>query len=177
MISNINKKYCFKISLIYFASVLFANLMGMLFPMAMDFPTVEEGSMVKWIAFTDDHNVIITILTFLCFFVPSAICVKHCFSFLRAKSDEEIARKIINLPLKFSVVGSFGWVFNFLTELIFLLYAKIVLGIHIFYISFVFNYGRDFYLCNFLLCFGNCKSVGGFAKDFSSWRSYKSSWH
>ena len=48
---------------------------------------------------------------------------------------------------------------------------------YIFYISFVFNYGRDFYLCNFLLGFGNCKSVGGFAKDFSSWRSYKSSWH
>ena len=136
MISNINKKYCFKISLIYFASVLFANLMGMLFPMAMDFPTIEEGSMIKWIAFTDDHNVIITILTFLCFFVPSAICVKHCFSFLRAKSDEEIARKIINLPLKFSVVGSFGWVFNFLTELIFLLYAKIVLGIQIGFIFF-----------------------------------------
>ena len=136
MISNINKKYCFKISLIYFASVLFANLMGMLFPMAMDFPTVEEGSMLKWIAFTDDHNVIITILTFFCFFVPSAICVKHCFSFLRAKSDEEVARKIINLPLKFSVVGSFGWVFNFLTELIFLLYAKIVLGIQIGFIFF-----------------------------------------
>jgi hypothetical protein len=140
MISNINKKYCFKISLIYFVSVLFANLMGMLFPMAMDFPTIEEGSMIKWIAFTDDHNVIITILTFLCFFVPSAICVKHCFSFLRAKSDEEIARKIINLPLKFSFVGSFGWVFNFLTELIFLLYAKIVFGIQIGFIFFTSDF-------------------------------------
>ena len=134
MISNINKKYCFKISLIYFVSVLFANLMGMLFPMAMDFPTIEEGSMVKWIAFTDAHNVIITILTFFCFFVPSAICVKHCFSFLRAKSDEEIARKIINLPLKFSVVGSFGWILTFFAELIVLFYVKHVLSIKVFYI-------------------------------------------
>ena len=140
MTAQINKKFCFKISLIYYASILFANLMGMLFPMAMDFPTIEEGSMIKWIAFTDDHNVIITILTFFCFFVPSAICVKHCFSFLRAKSDEEVARKIINLPLKFSVVGSFGWVFNFLTELIFLLYAKIVLGIQIGFIFFTSDF-------------------------------------
>lgn len=115
--------------------------MIMFIPMAaVTFPTVNEESMIKWIAFTDDHNVIITILTFLCFFVPFAICIKHCFSFLRAKSDEEIARKIINLPLKFSVVGSFGWVFNFLTELIFLLYAKIVFGIQIGFIFFTSDF-------------------------------------
>lgn len=141
MTAQINKKFCFKISLVYYASILFANLMIMFIPMAaVTFPTVNEESMIKWIAFTDDHNVIITILTFLCFFVSSAICIKHCFSFLRAKSDEEVARKIINLPLKFSVVGSFGWVFNFLTELIFLLYAKIVFGIQIGFIFFTSDF-------------------------------------
>ena len=80
MISNINKKYCFKISLIYFASVLFANLMIMFIPMAIvTFPTVNEESMIKWIAFTDEKQGIINFITVLCFVFPSLICIKDCF--------------------------------------------------------------------------------------------------
>ena len=64
MTAQINKKFCFKISLVYYASILFANLMIMFIPMAtVSFPTVKEESMVKWIAFTDENQWLINIIT------------------------------------------------------------------------------------------------------------------
>ena len=86
MTAQINKKFCFKISLVYYASILFANLMIMFIPMAtVTFPTVNEDSMGKWIAFTDENQWLINIITVLCFVIPSAICLKECFSILFAK--------------------------------------------------------------------------------------------
>ena len=80
MTAQINKKFCFKISLVYYASILFANLMIMFIPMAtVTFPTVNEDSMVKWIAFTDENQWLINFITVLCFVIPSLICIKDCF--------------------------------------------------------------------------------------------------
>ena len=132
---KINKKFCFKISLVYYASILFANLMIMFIPMAtVTFPTVNEDSMIKWIAFTDENQWLINFITVLCFVIPSGICLKDCFSILFAKKDDEIAKKIINLPLRFSFLGAFGWILTFFAELIVLFYVKHVLSIKIFYI-------------------------------------------
>ena len=135
MTAQINKKFCFKISLVYYASILFANLMIMFIPMAtVTFPTVNEESMIKWISFTDENQWLINIITVLCFVIPSAICLKECFSIFFAKNDDEIAKKIVNLPLRFSFLGAFGWILTFFAELIVLIYAKHVLSIKVFYI-------------------------------------------
>ena len=110
--------------------------MIMFIPMAtVTFPTVNDESMVKWISFTDENQWLINIITVLCFVIPSVICLKECFSILFAKKDDEIAKKIINLPLRFSFLGAFGWILTFFAELIVLFYAKHVLSIKVFYIT------------------------------------------
>ena len=50
---NIDKKYCFRVSLIYFASVLFANFMAQLIPISMNFPVTLTEDMIKWKEFVD----------------------------------------------------------------------------------------------------------------------------
>lgn len=138
---NIDKKYCFRVSLIYFASVLFANFMAQLIPISMNFPVTLTEDMIKWKEFVDSNDVLINTLTILVFAIPSLICLCYSFSMLFAKDDLTVAKKVVNLPLKFSLWGIVGWILNYFLEIIFCIYAKKTMGINLSYIlisSFVF---------------------------------------
>ncbi|MBQ1971853.1 MAG: hypothetical protein II223_05355, partial [Treponema sp.] len=75
-IYNIDKKFCFRVSLVYFASVLFANFMANLIPMSVDIPVTYTADMLVWKNFVDSNEILITSLTIIMFLIPSIICIK-----------------------------------------------------------------------------------------------------
>ena len=58
-IYNIDKKFCFRVSLAYFASVLFANFMAQLIPVCVDFPVAHTDDMLKWKSFLDSNEILV----------------------------------------------------------------------------------------------------------------------
>ena len=133
---NIDKKYCFKVSLVYLASVLFANFMAHLIPVCMDFTVLLTDDMLKWKAFLDSNEILVNIITFSVFLIPSIICLSYSFSILFAKDDLVVAKKIVNLPIRFSLWGFVGWILSFLVEIFFCIFAKAKFDINITYILF-----------------------------------------
>lgn len=131
---RVDRKYCFCVSLLYFLSVVFANFMAMVFPVSMQFPVPSTESMGAWLEFMGSHELATNLLTAACFLVPSAVCLSHCFSILSVRDDAEAARKMVNLPLRFSVLGVLGWAFNFVMEVSVLLCARAALDIRISFI-------------------------------------------
>lgn len=135
-IYNIDKKFCFRVSLAYFASVLFANFMAQLIPACVDFPVAHTDDMLKWKAFLDSNEILVNVITLAVFLVPSIICLSYSFSILFAKDDLAVAKKVVNIPIRFSLWGFTGWILFFLVEIIFCVYAKAKFNINLTYILF-----------------------------------------
>lgn len=133
---NIDKKYCFRVSLVYLASVLFANFMAQLLPITVDIPVAYTADMLVWKNFVDSNEILITSLTIIVFLIPSIICIKDSLSILHAKEDIIAAQKVVNLPIKFSLLGILGWILSFIIEVIFCIYAKFTFNINLTYILF-----------------------------------------
>ena len=133
---NIDKKYCFRVSLIYLASVLFANFMAQLLPITIDIPVAYTADMLVWKNFVDSNEILITSLTIIVFLIPSIICIKDSLSILHAKEDIIAAQKVVNLPIKFSLLGILGWILSFIVEVFFCIYAKFTFNINLIYILF-----------------------------------------
>lgn len=68
-IYNIDKKYCFRVSLVYLASVLFANFMAQLLPVTVDIPVAYTADMLVWKNFVDSNEILITSLTIIVFLI------------------------------------------------------------------------------------------------------------
>lgn len=135
-IYNIDKKFCFRVSLVYFASVLFANFMAQLIPVCVDFPVAHTDDMLKWKSFLDSNEILVNVITLAVFLVPSIICLSYSFSILFAKDDLAVAKKVVNIPIRFSLWGFTGWILFFLVEIIFCVYAKAKFNINLTYILF-----------------------------------------
>lgn len=133
-IYNIDKKFCFRVSLAYFASVLFANFMAQLIPACVDFPVAHTDDMLKWKSFLDSNEILVNVITLAVFLVPSIICLSYSFSILFAKDDLAVAKKVVNIPIRFSLWGFTGWILFFLVEIIFCVYAKAKFDINLTYI-------------------------------------------
>lgn len=135
-IYNIDKKFCFRVSLAYFAIVLFANFMAQLIPVCVDFPVAHTDDVLKWKSFLDSNEILVNAISLAIFLVPSIICLSYSFSILFVKDDLAVAKKVVNIPIRFSLWGFTGWILFFLVEIIFCVYAKAKLNINLTYILF-----------------------------------------
>ncbi|MBO5288997.1 MAG: hypothetical protein J6B11_06330 [Spirochaetales bacterium] len=77
--------------------------MASLIPATMNFPSLHTKDMLVWKSFAESHNSFYTCLLITAFLIPSMICLWYCFSILFAKDDAIIAKKVVNLPIKFSL--------------------------------------------------------------------------
>ncbi|MCH5149811.1 MAG: HAMP domain-containing protein [Spirochaetales bacterium] len=131
---NIDRKYCFKISLVYFVACLFANFAGAMIPVTMTFQAFDTQNMLHWKEFLDSHKLLVNICMNLSFVIPIIFCLCYSFSILNTKQEEVVAKKAVNLPIYFSSFGCVGWGVNLLIEIFFLIYAKLTLHINILYL-------------------------------------------
>ena len=127
----IDRKFCFKVAIVYFLSVLFANFMAQRLCLPIVFPVLHTESLVRWKKFIETKDSLVIALTVFCFLVPSVICINYACSFLYIKDKNILAKRIVNVPLRFSLFGILGWILHFVIEVIFAVYAKVFFKINI----------------------------------------------
>ena len=110
--------------------------MAQLIPVCVELPVTHTDDMLKWKAFLDSNDVLVNTITIIVFLIPSIICLHYSFSILFAKDDLTVAKKVVNLPIRFSLWGFVGWILYFIVELLFCLYAKSKFDINLTYILF-----------------------------------------
>ena len=121
MASNIRKSDLTKISIIYLLIIGIINFLGYLVASSGSMPTVNNADFDKWIAFMDAHRALINIMGASAFIIPTLLCVVYS----RLGHKEDIAKKIINLPVVYSVCGSLGWMTSLLVETLLLIYLHV----------------------------------------------------
>ena len=135
-----SRKETVKISIIYSLILIFANILGILISSTIESPGGHSESMSEWLRFMSDYRMITDPIQFLTFVVPTIFCFLYTRN---VNSGEKLERRLINLPLAYSVIGVFGWIVYFVEEIILLLIvnkldyqiqAKDILSSSIFYI-------------------------------------------
>ena len=106
-----NKKECLRFCVLYGFIIALVNFIGFMLPGTGNIPLQPSGNWVEWMAFMDRNEKLITTLTVIVFVIPALICV----SYIRLAGDK-LERRMINLPLAYSVFGALGWVLSFIME-------------------------------------------------------------
>ncbi len=96
------------------------NYMGFLLPGVGNVPVDRAENWDGWIRFMEEHDPVISFLTVLVFAIPALICIIYT----GCKDEEKLEKRILNLPIAFSIIGSLGWVLSFIMETITLLIVK-----------------------------------------------------
>lgn len=105
-----------------------ANLVGTQIPATFAPETFRtDADMLKWMDFMTIHHVFVGIISYMTFAVPCAICL----AYIAFCPKEKVDTRIINLPIAYSAGGISGWLFYLFWEILYLLYAKYKIGIHI----------------------------------------------
>ena len=111
-----------------------ANFLSTLIPATNGTPALQKAYMQGWMAFLDDHTLIINFVTILSFLVPTFLCVSYSTRILHYstinKPGKSFDKGFINMPLVFSVYGITGWILYLLFEIGALLYAGRTYEIH-----------------------------------------------
>ncbi|MCQ2612083.1 MAG: HD domain-containing protein [Treponemataceae bacterium] len=128
---DITKREKAKFSLCYGIIIALINYLGFLLPGTGNVPIDTTDDWNVWLSFMDENTLLINSLTAVVFFVPALICV------LYIKCDEKkLARRMINLPLAYSIFGSLGWILSFFLEAGTLLVVRIRFSVNVFSIAF-----------------------------------------
>lgn len=127
----IDRKFCFKVAIVYFLSVLFANFMAQRLCLPIDLPVLHTDGLLRWKKYIETKDSLVIALTVFCFLVPSVICINYACSFLYVKDENILAKRIVKVPLRFSLFGILGWILHFVIEVIFAVYAKLFFKINI----------------------------------------------
>ncbi len=100
--------------------------MGFLLPGTGNVPLQSSINWNEWLDFMDRNSTLITSLTIFVFVIPALICVLYI-----RLAGNKLEKRMINLPLAYSVFGSLGWVLSFLLETVTLLFVKFKYGVTI----------------------------------------------
>ncbi len=117
---NIRKSEKVKFSLGYGIIIALVNYLGFLLPGTGNVPVDPSMEWEAWFAFMDRNSLLIDSLTVAVFMIPALICVIYMIC-----SEDKLARRMIDLPLAYSIIGSMGWVLSFFLESGTLLVVKI----------------------------------------------------
>lgn len=88
------------------------NYMGFLLPSTGHVPVEKSASWESWLNFMEKYDSIITLLTVIVFAIPAIICI----TYTSCKDDNKLEKRILNLPIAFSIIGSLGWLLSFVLE-------------------------------------------------------------
>jgi len=131
-INAFNNKIINRIALIYGLLVGIVNYLGYLLASSGGMPIADTADYRGWIEFMENNTFLITLLSSVSFITPAALIIAY-----RITSKDKWAKRIINLPITYSAIGSLGWVLSFIIELCCLLFAKNSININISQIAIV----------------------------------------
>ncbi|MCQ2578026.1 MAG: HD domain-containing protein [Treponema sp.] len=116
---DFSKKTVLKICWIYGAIVGLANFIGYLLPGTSNVPLDSSVDMTLWLSFLDRNNTFMTVISVLSFAIP----VFCCYGYVKS-AGKNLEKRIVNLPLAYSLFGSMGWILSFLIEVVTLMVVK-----------------------------------------------------
>ncbi|MCQ2592406.1 MAG: HD domain-containing protein [Treponema sp.] len=109
-----------RLGLIYGIIVSVVNYFGFLIPTTGKMPVRHTEEFSQWLLFMDEYTRFINFVSIFAFIVPIVFCVIYVTVF----KEEQVKRRIINLPLVYSLIASLGWWLSFLMEFFFVLFFK-----------------------------------------------------
>ena len=119
------KKIFIRISLLYIFIISFVNYIGYLLASSGQLPNRQNENSLLWIDYMADHYRLVNVLGVIGFLIP----VIMCFSYTYFTGSEKLKRRIINIPLFYSLFGVFGWISSFILQLITMSFAKFSVGL------------------------------------------------
>ncbi len=145
---KLNRKNLGRIGLLYGAIISIINYLGYRIASSSNMPIVAERDVNIWIAFLDEHSVFFAVMSIFAFAGPAVICILYgslC-------DEKKIERRIINIPIVYSLIGSMGWALWLLMETVALLYLHIrgILNMKVIFISSALNMSQ---ICLFITTF------------------------
>jgi len=121
------KKELIRISCVYGIIISLINYLGYFLASSGKLPTKQTDDYILWIEYMEVHRILVNILGLLGFAIPVLLCVLYTW----LANSENVKKRIINIPLFYSIFGMFGWLFSFIFQTCTLLSAKFTVGLSI----------------------------------------------
>ncbi len=121
------RKVAGRFTLLYGLILVISNYLGSLVPNVFNVEVVMTDYMEAWYAFMERHVVLIRIIAVFCYVIPTLLCVFYGRS---AKKNETLQKRIVGLPGVYAILGTLGWIWYFLYEVVFLLVFKYSSPVH-----------------------------------------------
>jgi len=122
-------------SLFYGIICLVANILAVFSTELINFPMPDTTALRTWLAFLNSHNVMVSIIIFICYFLPAFLCVLYASkSFKYKKTDKEYKEIMVHLPAAYSVRSITGWISNAACEIAVLTYLNVTTNLDITFI-------------------------------------------
>ena len=123
MDNSYNKSTLRRLGLIYGIIISFINYIGYLIASSGSMPIGNFSDFEKWITFINERESFFnTIIAIFAFSLPILVCIYYIFS---CNDKDKLTRRIINIPIIYSLFGAIGWLISFLTETVTLIYLQL----------------------------------------------------
>lgn len=116
-----NKKALRKIGLFYGFIIIIINILGYMVAASGNMPIKDNADFEAWVRYLNENSFIPILFTVLSFAVPTALSV--CYSVFC--NENNVIKRLINIPIVFSLYGSVGWIISLISESIVLIYLNI----------------------------------------------------
>lgn len=121
MEKSYNKSTLRRLGLIYGIIISLINFIGYMVASSGSMPINNSADFQSWIKFLNENQALNTILAGFSFMIPIFVCVSYSFG-----SEEKVTRRIINIPIMYSIFGALGWLISFLVEAVILIHLSLV---------------------------------------------------
>lgn len=121
MNSTISKKVLIKLGVIYGVIMAIINVLGCVLVFTTKLPNIKTPAAMLWENFKTTHVFMLTCSMSLIFFIPILICILYVWN----APEDEVAGRIINLPIMYSFIGGIGWAVPYFFEVGCLLYLAL----------------------------------------------------
>lgn len=142
-----NKKTLRRLGLIYGIIISLINYIGYVVASSINMPINNSPDFIYWIKFLERHNTILGVASVMTFVIPIVVCVVYSYG-----KDDTVTRRIINIPVVYSLAGALGWMISFLVETTALVYLQLsdYLNMKIIFITSFLNLSQ---MCIFISTF------------------------
>lgn len=101
-----------RLGLMYGLIIAIINFFGYLMASSGSMPIKENEDFLKWTEYLAENKIIPCIFFIVAFAIPSIACI----SYTVFCKKEDIIKRVINIPVVYSLLGSLGWLISLISE-------------------------------------------------------------
>lgn len=148
MTQKVTRKVFGKIGLLYGIVLSIINYIGFRIASSGNMPISQEEDFKVWIEYLENNASLFGFFSVMSFVIPILICIIY----IKPRNEKNIVRRLINIPLVYSLYGSLGWLISLIIETFTLIYLQIcgILEMKSIFLSSLFNMCQ---ICLFIFTF------------------------